>query len=180
MDNFYVITGGPGVGKTTLLTELENVGFKIAHEEARRIIQNEVEIGGDGLPWKNRVYYTKLMIEESIKTYKLHSESGPSDIHFFDRGILDAICYADMMGLDIEDRLKTAVSDFRYNQKVFLLPPWKKIYEKDNERKQDWDEAISTYSAMKLTYHRYGYELIEVPTGAITNRANFIISQIGC
>ncbi|MFD2599069.1 AAA family ATPase [Sphingobacterium corticis] len=179
MDNFYVITGGPGVGKTTLLTELEKVGFRIVHEDARRIIQNEVKKGGDGLPWKNKAYYTKLMIEESIKTYKLLSESGSSDIHFFDRGIFDAFCYADMIGIDIEDHLKKAVSDIRYNRKVFLLPPWKRIYENDNERKQEWNEAISTYNAMKLTYRKYGYELMEVPIGTIANRADFVISQIG-
>lgn len=179
MDNFYVITGGPGVGKTTLLTELEHVGFKIVHEDARRIIQNEVKKGGDGLPWKNKAYYTKLMIEESIKTYKLNSECGSGDIHFFDRGVHDALCYAQMLSIDIEDRLKTAASDIRYNRKVFLLPPWKAIYENDNERKQGWNEAISTYNFMKLTYRKYGYELIEVPIGTIANRVEFVISQIG-
>lgn len=180
MDNFYVITGGPGAGKTTLLTELEKFGFKIVPEEARRIIQNEIKNDGDGLPWKNREYYTKLMIKSSIQTYELLCESGLSEIHFFDRGILDSFCYAAMMKIDIPDHLKKAVTDIKYNKKVFILPPWKQIYENDDERKQDWNEAISTYNAMKLTYRKYGYELIEVPIGSITNRANFLINQIGC
>lgn len=32
---FYVITGGPGVGKTTLLNELKNRGFTVFPEIAR-------------------------------------------------------------------------------------------------------------------------------------------------
>ena len=37
--NLYVITGGPGSGKTTVLAELERQGFRCAPEVARQIIQ---------------------------------------------------------------------------------------------------------------------------------------------
>ena len=44
-----------------------------------------------------------------------------------------------------------------YNPIVFILPPWKEIYQTDNERKQDWQEAEHTYFQMKSTYEKYGY-----------------------
>ena len=56
-ERFYVITGGPGVGKTTLIEGLRDLGFNTIDEDARKIIKNQVEIQGQGLPWKNKELY---------------------------------------------------------------------------------------------------------------------------
>ena len=62
---FIVLTGGPGVGKTTLLNELHKQGFSIVEEDARRIIREQLEADADGLPWKNKTRYAKLMLAAS-------------------------------------------------------------------------------------------------------------------
>ncbi|MGV0923711.1 AAA family ATPase [Empedobacter tilapiae] len=69
-ENFFVISGGPGVGKTTLINELKNSGFEIVEENARKIIKNQIDTNQEGLPWKNKEKYAKLMLEESIKSYQ--------------------------------------------------------------------------------------------------------------
>lgn len=51
---FYIITGGPGVGKTALIEELNRQGFSTVPEDARRIIKEQIDLGGDGLPWKDK------------------------------------------------------------------------------------------------------------------------------
>src|SRR5258708_7470219 len=99
-ENFYIVTGGPRVGKTTLLNGLANRGFKIVPEDARKIIRQQIENNGDGLPWKNKELYTRLMLEASLESYKSVSQSN-SGIYFFDRGIIDSLCYADIIGLPI-------------------------------------------------------------------------------
>jgi predicted ATPase len=48
-DNFFVLTGGPGVGKTTLLGELEKKKFKCVPEVAREIIKEQMKIEGEGI-----------------------------------------------------------------------------------------------------------------------------------
>ncbi len=63
--HYFVITGGPGVGKTTLLNELGARQFHIVPEDARRIIQEQVAAGGKGLPWENKELYAALMLEQS-------------------------------------------------------------------------------------------------------------------
>ena len=174
----YVITGGPGVGKTTLLNALEKQGFRVVTEEARRIIQEQIQMGGEGLPWKNKEYYAQLMLDASLETYQRIVGEAPADTLFFDRGILDAICYMRMENIPVSEEINNLVNTHPYNLKVFILPPWKEIYATDNERKQTWDEAVSTFDNMKQTYLDYGYQVIEVPQGSIEQRCAFIVSHI--
>jgi predicted ATPase len=103
-ENFYIITGGPVVGKTTLLNELGKSGYNIVPEIARQIIKEQMTINGDGLPWKNKELYTDLMLKASVQSYNL-MRTNPSSIYFFDRGILDTLCYAEMIGLGVSDEM---------------------------------------------------------------------------
>ena len=48
-NNFYIITGGPGSGKSTVIDALGKVGFLCADEVGRQIIQEQLKIGGDAL-----------------------------------------------------------------------------------------------------------------------------------
>lgn len=176
-DNCYVITGGPGVGKTTLLNELAKHKFKIVPENAREIIKQEIANNGDGLPWKNKAHYASLMLESASESYNAVPRND-SEVYFFDRGILDTICYADMIGIGISTEMDSLGKNLLYNKKVFILPPWKEIYQTDSERKQTWEEAIFTFTKMKETYLKYDYKLIEVPQDTIQNRVNFILNNI--
>ncbi|RZK68236.1 MAG: ATPase [Pedobacter sp.] len=176
-NNCYVITGGPGVGKTTLLNELSKAGYKTVPEDARTIIKREMDSGGDGLPWKNQLRYTQLMLDAAVKNY--HCVPANDDrIYFFDRGILDSICYARMSEIKVSEEMDQLAEGLSYNKKVFILPPWQAIYRTDTERKQSWEEAKWTFDQMKATYIQYGYETIEVPIGAIEDRVGFVLSLI--
>lgn len=173
--NFYIITGGPGAGKTTLLLELEKRGYKCIPEVARRIIQEQMASGGDALPWKNMERYTIAMQEGSIAVY---IAANKSEITFFDRGIPDTITHCNLINKPVPDTLKQAAENFRYNKIVFMLPPWKEIYETDTERKQTWEEAAITYIKLNETYEEYGYKLIEIPPLPVAERADFLLSHI--
>jgi predicted ATPase len=53
----FIITGGSGVSKTTLINFLKSKGFAIVLDSARIIIKDQVNINGEGLPWKNKHLY---------------------------------------------------------------------------------------------------------------------------
>ncbi|WBU65249.1 AAA family ATPase [Paracoccus aerodenitrificans] len=60
-DRFFVVTGGPSAGKTSLITELARRGFHTTPESGRAIIREEIVRGGDVLPWADRTAYAKRM-----------------------------------------------------------------------------------------------------------------------
>ena len=64
--NYYIFTGGPGSGKSTVLNILENMGYMTVREVARDIIKNQVRTNGDAVPWNNTVRYSNLMLLRSI------------------------------------------------------------------------------------------------------------------
>jgi predicted ATPase len=74
--------------------------------------------------------------------------------------------------------MKTYAKNWRYNKSVFMLPPWRGIYETDNERKQDWNEAVITFEKMSETYKNYEYNIVEIPKISITERADFVLEFI--
>lgn len=174
-NHYHVITGGPGVGKTTLLGELEKRNYRCMPEVARRIIQEQMAQNGDALPWKDTKRYTELMLEGSVEIFQ---QADPTFRTFFDRGIPDVMTHATLSGLTFTDKLISAISMYRYNPAVFILPPWEDIYETDNERKQNWEEAAATFDALKQTYADCGYVLVEVPRLPVAERADFLLRYV--
>lgn len=177
-DNFFIVSGGPGSGKTSLLQMLAHGGYHIIAEDARRIIQQQVEVNGSGLPWKDKALYLQLMLEASLHTYQSVQQKGTSDLYFFDRSIIDALCYCELIDLDITPEMEQAAKNIRYNPKVFLLPPWQEIYHTDTERKQTWAEAVATYAKIKDVYMRFGYQIIELPKDTLEKRRDFVLQVI--
>ncbi len=176
---FYIITGGPGAGKTTLLEELNRAGFTTAPEEGRRIIKEQLISGGDGLPWISKGLFAELMFDASIKTYQKMCEIPGTDPVFFDRGIIDTIGYLKLEKIPVPKEMEILARKMEYNRNVFILPPWKEIYENDPERKQTPEIAGRTFEWMYKTYKEYGYHLIEVPRLTVAQRVEFILETIG-
>jgi predicted ATPase len=176
-ERFYVLTGGPGSGKTTLLQALKRTGLATTPEAGRGIIQDQTVIHGPALPWKDPALFAELMLSWEMRNYHLANlETGPV---FFDRGMPDLVGYLQLTGLPVPDHFRKAAENFRYNRKVFILPPWREIFSGDSERRQSFDEAQRTYDAMVEAYTNEGYELAIVKPGSVEQRAGFIRAETG-
>ena len=173
----YILTGGPGAGKTTVLEELEKRGFTCFPEIAREIIKEQLATGGSALPWQDTHQYKQLMVSRTIAQFKIEANS-PTNLCFFDRGIVDLISYSKLINSPIEEDLHYAALYDRYNPLVFIFPPWKEIYKTDTERKQNFEEAILTYEILKQAYEEYEYKTIDVPFTEVRERADFILGTI--
>ena len=97
---------------------------------------------------------------------------------FFDRSVVDVLGYLRLVGLPVPSHVQHATEVLRHHSRVFIAPPWKEIFQQDNERKQDFDEAIRTYDAVAVAYQDCGYELIELPRASVEDRVNFVLQSL--
>lgn len=175
-ERFFVLTGGPGSGKSTLLDALEGKGFARTVEAGRGIIQDQVSINGQALPWRNPQLFAEMMLSWEMRSY--HSALNHAGPVFFDRSVLDVIGYLRLMNLPVPSYMQQAAQTFTYYPRVFIAPPWPDIFKQDSERKQSFAEAERTYQAMVTTYTEYGYQLVPLPFASIEERLQFVIEQV--
>jgi predicted ATPase len=175
-NRFFILTGGPGSGKSSLIDALVRLGYARTMEAGRAIIQDQVHIGGNALPWADHALFAELMLSWEIRSYRIAQEH-PGPV-FFDRGVPDVIAYLRLVDLPVSAHIMNAASEFRYNRLVFIAPPWKEIFHPDRERKQDFDEAVRTYESLAFTYKELGYELVELPRVSIDERVQRVLRRI--
>lgn len=171
-NTYYLITGGVGFGKTTLINELCKTGdyYKIP-EIAAEIINEQIKIGGTLIPWVDRYAFEAELLKRKIDIYL----SSPSNkICFFDRGIPDAIAFFNSEKKKIPQEYFEAAKNYRYNQKVFIVPPWREIYKNRPTRPQTYNEAVKLNKLIVQTYEQLGYKVIEIPKIDIKERVSFV------
>ena len=123
-EHFYVITGGPGSGKTSLIDALAARGYQRSFEAGRALIQQQVAVAGRALPWADRLLFSELMLSWEIRSYQM-AEKIPGLV-FFDRGVPDVEGYLRLLKVPVPEHIRKAAEIFRYNRRVFLAPPWPK------------------------------------------------------
>jgi predicted ATPase len=98
-ERLFVITGGPGSGKSTLIDALARRGVCSMLEAGRAIIQDQVAIGGEALPWADRRAFAELMLSWEMRSYRAAlKRSGPV---IFDRGVPDVLGYLRLSNLPV-------------------------------------------------------------------------------
>ncbi|WP_367868075.1 AAA family ATPase [Pedobacter sp. WC2423] len=171
----YVISGGPGSGKTTLIKGLQQQGYFCAEEVSRKMIIRETEKGSSCLPWIDISCFSAKVLNEMIFSW---NSAPTAAITFFDRGIPDIIAYLNVAGVPVPEEYYTALSLHPYHKQVFILPPWEAIYVNDSERWQTFEEAVIINEAIRKAYMTCGFELIDVPRNSPAARVAFILDFI--
>ena len=168
--------GYSGSGKTTLVEALEARGYATTEEAGRGVIREQMQGGGNGLPWLDRERFAGLMFDWELRSYRqAERQDGPV---IFDRGLPDTIGYLRLEGLEVPAWMEEEALRLRYNGRVFIAPPWKEIFGVDEERRQSWEVAVRTYETMVGTYSDLGCELVELPCITVERRADFVIAAV--
>jgi predicted ATPase len=169
-----VLTGGPGAGKTTLLNELAARGYPVMEDSARGIIAERRSKGFSPRP--EPADFAREVLRLDAENYsKCASRMG---LVFFDRGVIDALCMLHHAEVLDFPELAELLSKYRYERRVFILPPWEAIYCTDNERDQTFLEARRAHEKVLSWYGLCHYEPIEVPRMSISRRSDFVLSTL--
>lgn len=171
-----VITGGPGTGKTTVINELIKRGYTCMVEISRQVTLAAREEGVEQLFLTDPLLFSERLLEGRADQY-IEADTLESELVFFDRGLPDVHAYMNFTKTDYPPIYETTCKAHPYT-KVFIMPPWEKIYTSDNERYEDYKTSVELYNYLKKGYEDLGYDLIEVPTGTIEFRTNFILNSL--
>jgi predicted ATPase len=194
----YVLTGGPGSGKSSLLLALRERGYSCSQEVSRQVIMEELANHSNCLPWGDLSCFAEKVLRRMVDAY--HAMGYPEDAAgassgdrpaggapeghaigaptFFDRGIPDIIAYLRVAGLPVQEHFYAAAQDCPYEKTVFLLPPWRHIYVQDPARWQTYEESERLFDEIRKTYRKAGYHITELPRAPVEKRANFILNGI--
>lgn len=170
--NWYVITGGPSSGKTTVINELAKLGYITFPETARALIDKEVtngktktEIRKNEAEFQRRVLKMKIVMEKKAPRDK---------IVFFDRAIPDSLAYYQIYGMEPKEVLRFCKRK-RYKKIFFLL---QLPFENDYARVEDGKTVKKLNKLLKESYEKLGYEVIDIPAMPIKERVKKILSGI--
>ncbi len=171
-NNWYIITGAPCSGKTTLLKVLEKKGYKVIYEAARTLIDRELkkgktldEVRKNELEFQKKVLQFKIDIEKSLPKKQLT---------FLERGIPDSISYFKIYGVKNDKRLVSIIKKLSY-KKVFLLESF--AYQKDYARIEDIQQVKKIEEYLFDDYKKYGFNIIKVPKMTVGKRIDYIFKS---
>jgi predicted ATPase len=133
-----------------------------------------MQTGGHALPWDDMLAFLDLAIATALADRT--RMQAHTDWVFFDRGLVDAA--SAMEHLTNHPKLVKMNALHPYHRRVFLAPPWREIYDMDDERRHGMQAAIDEYERLKSQLPRLGYEVIELPKSTISSRADFVLETL--
>lgn len=176
--NWYVITGGPGTGKTRLIAMLADLGYATVPEAARAIIDEGLargetleQIRGDENAWQQKILRRILDTEAALD---------PKSLMFFDRGAHDGLAFLKSKEVTPGSYWQELTNHPRkpYYQAVFLLEPLP-TFEHDYARTENADITKLLTELTAEVYAQFGMEPIRIPFMPPEKRLELILSHAG-
>lgn len=174
----YIITGGPGAGKTSIINYLAKQGFGIIPEAATEIIEEGLSRKIEK-PWLSEDYHLKMY--ELISKRQMEVQNSPDSIVFFDRGHIDGLTYILLQKRTLYqyvlECVQSAIDTKYFNNKVFLIESLGFVIP-GPARDEDLEESLLKEHFLKLNYQTLGYDIVHIPSGTVEERAQMIIDYV--
>jgi len=171
--NWYVLTGGPGSGKTTTVNLLNERGYKTTIEHARHYLDTQ-RISGKTIEEvrRNQKEFQLGILDMQIEQEK---ELSPDDVVFLDRAIPDALAYYRFLNLPEDEKLLEALRTVSY-KKVFIMVCLPLV--QDYARTEDEAAQKKIHALLIEVYESLGFPIVQVPVLPIEERIDFILKNL--
>lgn len=165
-----IISGGPSVGKTTLIRRLRSRGHAILEEVGTRVIE-----GGVFHPARDRHAFQTEVLRRQLEE---ESTLSRDVLTFCDRGLLDGAAYYLNDGLLVPGQFLSL--DVSHYLTVFLLEPLEE-FERDGIRPEfeDLEFTRRITPLLEQCYRDAGVNVVRVPAFGVEQRIAFIDSKVG-
>jgi predicted ATPase len=175
----YILTGTPGSGKTAILRMLETVGYLVVEEAATDVIALENALGCDA-PWEEPGFIDKVVALQRQRHERALADRN-SEIVLFDRSPVCTLALSRYAGLDASRSLARevdrAVADGSYDKTVFFIRN-QGFVAATAARRISFADSLVFEHIHERTYRDLGFEVVDVPAGALADRVALIRQTI--
>ena len=180
---WYILTGGPGSGKTTLCTYLES-RYMVIGEAATALIGLELAQGKKE-PWSTGEFNVQVL-DLQIKRAKSAAASRERVV-IFDRSPFDVLIYEmrrDQPNKVLIDRIHAIAAQRMYRPTVFFIENLPDCAQTEirvetlNESLELARRLTHTYTTHLQKHVGFGHRLVKIPPGTVEERGKRIIEVI--
>jgi predicted ATPase len=170
----FIITGAPGAGKTAIIRQLELDGFGVVEEAATDVIAT-AHAQGTVEPWRDPSFIdaiARLQRERQIR-----ASYQPDEVQFHDRCVVCTAALAVYLGYPFSSSLSSELERVNkeaiYQKRVFFIRNLGFVTPTD-ARRISFEESVRFERIHEEIYGEFGFELISVEAGSITERVNIV------
>jgi len=170
--NWYVVTGGPSSGKTSVINQLHKMGYQTTIEHARHYLDTMLNTGQT----VEEIRENKRKFQLGILDMQIEQENSldPKDVVFLDRAIPDAMAYYQFLKLDYDAKLIEAIQNVSY-KKIFILDKLPLV--SDYARLEDENDQKIIHSLIIDVYKSLPFPVVQVPVLNIQSRVAYILKN---
>jgi predicted ATPase len=170
----YIITGAPGAGKTTILAALRDGGYAVVDEAATDIHVREQALGRDE-PWRDAGFLDAIALLQRERQQRPAPPAAA--VQLFDRSPICTLALAHYSGRPVTPILARevdrVVAERVYQPRVFFVHLLGFITP-TAARRITLAQSIRFERFHDQAYRDHGFELIDVPAGALEERVRLV------
>ena len=166
----YIITGAPGAGKTTILAALRELGYAVVEEAATDVVAREQALGRD-----DAAHYASFVDAITLLQRRRQEQPAPpaTNVQVFDRSPICTLALAHYLGQPVTPMLASevdrVVAEQIYQRQVFFVHLLGFITPTP-VRRITLAQSVSFERFHERAYRDHGFELVDVPAGAVEQR----------
>jgi len=164
----FVITGGPSVGKTTIISHLRERGYAVVDEQATQIIKE-----GQVLPWVDRDAFQKEVLRRQQAVESPHV--GANVPIFLDRGLFDGEAYYISDGMPIPPIFQTLPTQ-RYA--MALLIEELEFFDNNGVRFEDIEFTRKITPIIENCYTSRNIPVARIPAMPPLERTDYVLKTV--
>jgi predicted ATPase len=174
----FIITGAPGAGKTAIIRQLELDGFSVVEEAATDVIA-AAQAHGTAEPWTHASFID--VVAKLQRDRRIRASHQPDELQFHDRSAICTAALAEYLGYPqtpvLSGELEVIRQNAIYETTVFFVRHLGFITPTE-ARRISFEETVRFEKIHERTYRDFGFELISIEPGSVSERVSTIKAAI--